>query len=60
VVLCGKLLIRWVNYSYPESGVSQTFGGQGKGSSKLAAIVGVVDIITGGRGKVESINKVNE
>ena len=59
VVLGGKMLIFWANKYHPQSAVIQVLGRERRASSKLAAIVAVVEIITGGRGKVESIRRTD-
>ena len=60
VVVGGKILIWWANRYYPQSTVIQVLGQQKGGNSKLAAIFSVVEIVTGGRGKVESIKRLND
>ena len=60
VVIGAKLLIRWTNYYYPEASITSTQGSKFDDSSKLAVIVAAVNILTGGRGNVESVRKVSD
>lgn len=52
VVTSGNLVIRWVNRYHPERPITTLRTGDNK---KIAAIIAAVNIVTGGRGKVESI-----
>ncbi len=60
VVLIGNLVIRVTNRFIPHDEKS---GGGSPGSKsdtkKMAAIVAAVDVATGGRGSVDSIQKIN-
>lgn len=62
VVITGNLLIRFVNRYFPDVPVASPSTIQGAGSSEISpklvsAIVGAVDIVTQGTGKVISIQK---
>lgn len=54
VVAGGGLLIRVVNKYYPET-VSQP---RVNDSKKIAVIIAAVNLITGGKGKIEEIKKI--
>lgn len=58
VILIGNLIIRFVNKYVPEEAVSRTPPGSNTGSSKIAAIVSTVKVLTGGRGNVTKIEKL--
>ncbi len=61
IVLLGNLLIRIVNKYFPEETALiasvTSVNRRAINSNKLAAIVGVVDVITRGKGKVTSVKK---
>ena len=64
IVLFGNWLILFVNKYFPESAKNTinkiVASAQEIDSKKLAAIVTAVDIITKGKGKVESVKKVDK
>jgi oxaloacetate decarboxylase gamma subunit len=56
VVAGGKIMIRWVNKFHPDTASELIFMKADK--KKLAAIIAAVNIITRGKGKIKSINKI--
>ncbi|HBH23323.1 MAG TPA: oxaloacetate decarboxylase [Cytophagales bacterium] len=61
IVLLGSLLIRIVNRFYPQLPQLSTFEPhQEVKPNEIAAIVAAVETITGGKGKVEHISKMNK
>jgi len=61
VVLLGNLIIRLTNRYAPEVQVQAVSEQKSSGMevAKVAAIVSAVEIVTGGKGKVSSIEKMN-
>jgi len=60
IVFFGNVLIKIVNKYFPEEILEKTLGASvttGIDPKRIAAITAVVDITTGGRGKVNSISK---
>ena len=60
IVTFGNILIKIVNKYFPDEVLKETLAtsvSTGIDSKKIAAITAVVDITTGGRGKVNSISK---
>ncbi len=60
IVTFGNVLIRIVNRYFPEEVLKKTSIAtrtSGIDPKKIAAITAVVDVITGGRGKVTGINR---
>ena len=61
IVIFGNILVSLVNRYFPEAKVENLTGdtpGKTIESSKMAAIVAAVDIVTKGKAKVTSIKKV--
>lgn len=56
VVAGGKILIILINKFIPEGITHEAIRGDNK---KLAAIIAAVNVVTGGKGKIEKINKIN-
>jgi oxaloacetate decarboxylase (Na+ extruding) subunit gamma len=55
VVITGQALIRIVNFSVGKVEPPPGNAGEGPDKSRIAAIVAIVDALTGGKGKVEKI-----
>ena len=55
VVAGGRILISWVNKFVPEEAKSIII--EKKDDKKIAAVIAVVNVITGGKGNIESIKK---
>ncbi|MFC2100743.1 OadG family protein [Bacteroidota bacterium] len=60
VVVSGNILIRFINKFFPESIKNQIIAGSDFSNKKLAAIIGAIDIITSGKGKIQKIEKLNK
>lgn len=56
VVAGAKIMILWVNKFHPDQASDLNF--MKADNKKLAAIIAAVNIVTGGKGKIESINKI--
>lgn len=60
VVVLGKILILTVNKFFPEETVSQVTSFSTKGNTKkIAAITATVEFLTGGKGKITGIRKLD-
>ncbi len=60
VVVLGKILILTVNKFFPEETVSQAPSLSTKSSAKkIAAITATVEFLTGGKGKITGIRKLD-
>jgi oxaloacetate decarboxylase gamma subunit len=64
VVATGKFLILSVNRFHPAiietSHISSVIAGEDSSGAKIAAITGAVDVITGGKGRITHIERLNE
>ena len=60
VVVLGKILILLINKFFPEETVSQAPSFSTKGNTKkIAAITATVEFLTGGKGKITNIRKLD-
>ncbi len=56
VVAGGRILIIWVNKFAPEDAKSIII--KHNDDKKIAAVIAVVNVITGGKGRIDSIKKI--
>ena len=60
VVISGNLLIRFINKFFPATFKESLITATEVSSRKIAAIVGIVDMLTAGKGKISKIEKLNK